>query len=117
MAHREQDGTVRFEAQNLRVLAALVSDDDEYEYYRTIRRSHVPQLIEMLGARAGDDLRNLLAHAWSEDRSFELEAMFREAAFPVEFFSRQLPARRHEIPGRHRPRHGHLSVGRRPGRH
>jgi len=77
LAHREQDGTVRFEAQNLRVLAALVSDDDEYEYYRTIRRSHVPQLIEMLGARAGDDLRNLLAHAWSEDRSFELEAMFR----------------------------------------
>jgi hypothetical protein len=41
----------------------------------------------LLGGRPGDDLRQLLADAWADDRSFELEERFREAAFPIEFFS------------------------------
>lgn len=87
LARREQDGTVCFEAQDLGVPAGLVSNDTEYEYFRTVRPRHVPQLIELLGGRPGDDLRHLLADAWADDRSFELEERFREAAFPIEFFS------------------------------
>jgi hypothetical protein len=86
-ARREPDGTVCFEAQDLGVPAGLVSNDTEYEYFRTVRPRHVPQLIELLGGRPGDDLRHLLADAWADDRSFELEERFREAAFPIEFFS------------------------------
>ncbi len=86
-ARREPDGTVCFEAQDLGVPAGLVSNDTEYEYFRTVRPRHVPQLIELLGGRPGDDLRHLLADAWVDDRSFALEERFREAAFPIEFFS------------------------------
>ena len=86
-ARRQQDGTVCFEAQDLGVPAGLVSNDTEYEYFRTVRARHVPQLIELLGGRPGDDLRHLLADSWVDHRSFELEKRLREALFPIEFFS------------------------------
>lgn len=86
-ARRELDGTVHFEGQDLGVPAGLVGNDTEYEYFRSVRPRHVPQLIELLGGRPGDDLRYLLTEAWVDDRSFELEERLREAAFPIEFFS------------------------------
>ena len=84
---READGTAHFEAQDLGVPAGLVSNNTEYEHFRTIQPRHVPQLIELLGGRPGDDLRDLLDTQWADDRSFELEKRFREAPFPIEFFS------------------------------
>ena len=86
-ARREPDGTVCFEGQDLGVPAGLVSNDTEYEYFRTVRPRHVPQLIELLGGRPGDDLRHLLTETWIDDHSFELEQRFRDATFPIEFFS------------------------------
>ena len=84
---REPDGTIHFEAQDLGVPAGTVSNNTEYEHFRTIQPRHVPQLIELLGGRPGDDLRDLLDTQWADDRSFELEKRFREAPFPIEFFS------------------------------
>ena len=42
LARREQDGTVCFEAQSLGVPTGLVSNDTEYECFRTVRARHVP---------------------------------------------------------------------------
>lgn len=84
---RGVDGTVRFEAQDLGVPSGLVSNDTEYEYFRTVQSRYVPRLVELLGGRPGDDLRDLLKAKWSGDNSFELEKRLGGADFPVELFS------------------------------
>lgn len=84
---RDADGTVRFSGQDLGVPAGLVSNDTEYEYFRTIRPRRVPQLVELLGGRPGDELRDLLGLEWADGRSFELEKRLGQAPFPIEFVS------------------------------
>ncbi|MHA6523511.1 TY-Chap domain-containing protein [Tessaracoccus sp. G1721] len=77
------DGAIEFEAQDLGPVTALVSDDGEYEYWRVIDAEHVPDLLELLGAGPGDDVVDLLARDWSGPASFDLEALLRDAPFPV----------------------------------
>ena len=47
----------------------------------------MPQLVELLGGRPGDDLRDLLGTRWAGSDSFELEKRFRDASIPIEFFT------------------------------
>lgn len=88
LARREADGTVRFEGQDFGVPAGLMGNDDEYEYFWTVRPADVPKLVELLGGRLGDEVRDLLKANWTGRRSYDLERVLREAPFRVEFASR-----------------------------
>lgn len=81
------DGSVEFAAQDLGPITARVSDDGEYEYWRTVAADHVPLLVWLLGGEPGEHVIELLARHWSGARSFELEAVLREAPFPVQLFT------------------------------
>lgn len=59
--NRDADGTVRFCAQDLGVPAGLMSSDTEYEYFRTVRPRHVPQLVDLLA----DDRATTSATSWA----------------------------------------------------
>ena len=86
-ARQDSDGTVHFDGHDLGVPAGLVSNDTEYEYFRTVRAVDVPELVELLGGRPGDDLRELLQSAWTGAASFQLERRLRDARFPISFHS------------------------------
>ena len=81
------DGSLQLAAQDLGGPAYLMNPDGEYEYWRTIAPEHLPDLIELLGGHPGDDVLDLLALDWTDERSFDLEALLREAPFPIRFFS------------------------------
>lgn len=82
------DGSVEFAAQDLGPITAPVSDDGEYEYWRTIAAEHVPQLVWLLGGEPGEHVIELLARHWSGgERSFDLEGVLRQAPFPIRLFT------------------------------
>lgn len=78
------DESVEFAAQDLGPITAKVSDDGEYEYWRTIAAEHVPQLVWLLGGEPGEHVIELLARHWSGARSFDLEHVLRQAPFPIQ---------------------------------
>ncbi len=81
------DGSLQLEAQDLGGTAYLMNSDGEYEYWRIIAPAHLPALIALLGGEPGDDILELLARDWTGLRSFDLEALLRDAPFPLRFFS------------------------------
>ena len=83
-ARVEDDGSLHLDAQDLGLPPGLMSDDGEYEYFRTIAPEDIPALVALLDGRPGDDLLDLLARDWSGDRSFGLEALLTQAPFPVQ---------------------------------
>lgn len=82
-----EDGSVEFAAQDLGPITAKVSDDGEYEYWRTIAAEYVPQLVWLLGGEPGEHVIELLARRWSGGRSFDLERVLRDAPFPIRLFT------------------------------
>ena len=83
-ARVEDDGSLHLDAQDLGLPPGLMSDDGEYEYFRTIAPEDIPALIELLDGRPGEDVLDLLARDWSGDRSFGLEALLTQAPFSVQ---------------------------------
>ena len=81
------DGSLQLAAQDLGGPAFLMNPDGEYEYWRTIAPEHLPALIELLGGDPGADVLTLLPRDWTGQRSFDLEALLRDAPFPIRFFS------------------------------
>lgn len=86
-ARLDADGNLHIEGQDLGVPPGLVSNDDEYEYFHTIRAEDIPKLIELLGGDPGDDLRDVLGLNWTDADSFELEKRLRDAPFEIAFYS------------------------------
>ncbi len=84
-AHLDTDGNLHIDGQDLGPATAPVSADGEYEWFQTVRRDDIPQLLEALGAPR--DTRELLAFLktnFSGDKSHELERILRESDVPVE---------------------------------
>ncbi len=81
------DGSLQLEAQDLGGTSYLMNPDGEYKCWRTIAPEHLPALIALLGGDPGDDILELLARDWTGFRSFDLEALLRQAPFPIRFFS------------------------------
>lgn len=84
---QNDEGALLFFAHDLGLPAGLMSDNSEYEYFRTISAANLDELIELLDGESGDDLQTLLRENWSEEKSFELESRLGQAPFKVEFFS------------------------------
>jgi hypothetical protein len=70
-------GNVHIDGQDLGPATAMVSDDGEYEWHRTIAARHRPRLVELLGGDPDEDLLDKLERHWSGPRSYDLEALLR----------------------------------------
>ena len=76
-AYVDADGALHIDGQDLGPGTAIVSDDGEYEWFRTIPVSELPRLMELLGGRAGEDIIDVLGRYTGRD-SYELERIIRE---------------------------------------
>jgi hypothetical protein len=63
-----------------------VSDDGEYEWFRTVSREDVPKLLSLLGEPADADLLEVLKQRWAGAKSYELEKLLRESGIKAELF-------------------------------
>jgi hypothetical protein len=83
------DGSGRRNAPSSRdSIGGLLSDDGEYEWFTTVRATHVLRLVELLGGDPDSDVLDLLAQRYSGIGSYELERVIRESDIPVERFVR-----------------------------
>ena len=85
-AYLLDDGSLRIEGQDLGPGTAMVSDDGEYEWYRTVRAGDVPQLVRLLGGEPSSDVLDLLQERYTGTESYELERVLRESEIPVETY-------------------------------
>jgi len=83
-AYLDDRGNLHIDGQDLGPAASIVGDDGEYEWFETIRAEHLPRLLFLLGAKASDDILDVLEQKWSGPRSYELERLLRETDFPLE---------------------------------
>jgi len=81
-AYVDDAGDLVLAGQDLGPATKLVSDNGEYEWFRTIRSEHVPALVFALGGDAGADVLGVLAAAWTGPASYDLEALLRDGAVP-----------------------------------
>ncbi len=86
-AHLDDDGNLHIDGQDLGPRTALVSDDDEYEWFETIRAEDVPKVVALLGGSTGDDVLDLLEAHYTGKASYELEKRLLESDVKVEFYS------------------------------
>lgn len=85
-AYLDAEGSLHIDGQDLGPATAPVSPDGEYEWYTTIRREHVGDLVAALGGQPDADVLDLLAERYSGDGSYELERVVRESGIPFERF-------------------------------
>ncbi len=85
-AYVDAEGRLHVDGQDLGPATAIVSDDGEYEWYKTIAAGDVPRVVALLDGQPGDDVLDLLARNWTGARSYELERRLRESDIPVELF-------------------------------
>ena len=81
-ARLSDDGDLLIEGQDLGPGTAMVSDDGEYEWVRTVAAADLPRLPELIGAAAEEDLLDVLAERFTGDASYELERLIRESDLP-----------------------------------
>jgi len=77
---------LHIDGQDLGPSTAPVSDDGEYEYYQTVAAAHIPALLHVLGAGAGDYILDVLECHWSGRASYDLEDKLQESGLSVAFF-------------------------------
>ena len=85
-AYLTADGALHIDGQDLGPATAPVSADGEYEWFQTIRSSHLPRLVELLGGEPGTGVLDLLAERYTGTNAAELERVLRETGLPVELF-------------------------------
>jgi hypothetical protein len=85
-AYLDDEGNLHIDGQDLGPATAPVSDDGEYEWFRTIGHEDLPQLMSLLGAPADADLLDVLQRKWSGARSYDLDKLLRESGIKVELF-------------------------------
>ena len=78
-AYLDSDGSLHIDGQDLGPDTAPVSDDGEYEWFTTVRATHVCHLVELLGGDQDSDVLDLLAKRYSGMGSYELERVIRES--------------------------------------
>lgn len=84
-ARLDADGNLHVDGQDLGPGTAPVSSDGEYEWFQTIRRESIPQLLVLLGAPPDTrELLQFLKANFSGTSSYELERILRESKVPVE---------------------------------
>ncbi|MGC1910065.1 MAG: hypothetical protein WA809_10775 [Candidatus Dormiibacterota bacterium] len=84
LAYLDDEGNLHIDGQDLGPATALVSDDGEYEWYRTIGHEDLPQLMGLLGAPADADLLDVLQERWSGARSYDFDKLLRESGIKTE---------------------------------
>jgi hypothetical protein len=62
----------------------MVSDDGEYEWFRTVRAEHLRALLTELGGNEEDDALDLLAERYCGQASYDLERRLHESRLPIE---------------------------------
>jgi hypothetical protein len=91
-AYVDSEGSLHVDGQDLGPSTAPVSDDGEYEWFTTVRATHVLRLVELLGGDQDSDVLDLLTKRYSGMGSYELERVIRESDIPVERLSADSPA-------------------------
>lgn len=85
-AYLDEEGNLHIDGQDLGPATAPVSDDGEYEWFRTVSREDVPKLLSLLGEPADADLLEVLKQRWAGAKSYELEKLLRESGIKAELF-------------------------------
>ena len=85
-AYLDAEGNLHIDGQDIGPGTALVSSDGEYEWFETVRASHVPRRVELLGGEAGDDVLDVLELRYRNEGSYDLESLLRDGGIPVERF-------------------------------
>ncbi len=83
-AYIDDGGQLVLQGQDLGPLTAIVSDDGEYEWFRSVKAEHIPSLIAALGGAPDEDILDVLARVATGDGSYELERLLREEIVPCE---------------------------------
>jgi hypothetical protein len=86
VAYLDAAGNLHLDGQDLGPGTAPVSNDSEYQYFKTIAAVDVPRVLRLLGAPADADVLELLEARWSGDVSCELERLLRKSDIPVKLF-------------------------------
>lgn len=86
-AYVDDEGNLHIDGQDLGPGTAPVSDDGEYEWFKTIKAKDVPKVVALLGGDAGDDVLELLEARYTGAGSYELEKRLRDSDIEIEFFS------------------------------
>ena len=82
-AYVDIEGRLHIDGQDLGPVTASVSNDGEYEYFKTIEACHIPRLVELLGGKPGADILALLRREYTGEKSHALERILRESDIPV----------------------------------
>jgi len=83
-AYLDEQGNLHIDGQDLGPSTAPVSDDGEYEWFKTIRAEDVPKVAMLLGGGTGDEVLDLLEARYTGEGSYELEKRLRESDIKVE---------------------------------
>ena len=82
-AYLDSGGRLHIDGQDLGPVTAPVSNDGEYEYFKTIAASDIPRLVELLGGKPGADILALLKRKYTGEKSYDLERILSESDIPV----------------------------------
>lgn len=78
-AYLDDAGRLHIDGQDLGPGTAPVSEDGEYEWFRTIAAADLPRLAALLGADAGESILAVLSRKYTGEGSYELERLLRES--------------------------------------
>lgn len=81
-AYVDDDGRLHIDGQDLGPGTAMVSDDGEYEWFRTYGAKDVPRIVALLDGQPGEDVLDVLKR-WV-GRSYDLEERLKESGIPGE---------------------------------
>jgi hypothetical protein len=86
-AYLDDQGNLHIDGQDLGPKTGPVSDDGEYEWFKTIRAEDVPKVVTLLGGSTGDDVLDLMEGRYTGEASGDLEKRLRESDIKTEFYS------------------------------
>jgi hypothetical protein len=82
-AYLDDQGCLHIDGQDLGPVIAPVSDDGEYEYFKTYAAADVPRVVALLDGHPGEDIQDLLERSWTGERSWELDRRLLESGIPA----------------------------------
>ena len=82
VAYLDDEGALHIDGQDLGPGTAPVSEDGEYEWFRTIAAADLPRLAALLGAYSGESILAVLSRKYTDRRSYGLERILRDSDIP-----------------------------------